>query len=108
MQRSALDGQLTIVQLILQRDGVGLVCIEEHAIVLYDENCGKVHSMCINGNSLFFSTQHGIIRSDLSTQQHSLIIHAPKDPCIFAKFGSDVLYINQRSSVWRLQSTGEV
>ena len=69
----------------------------------------KVHSMCINGSSLFLSNQRGISRLDLSTRQHSLIIRAPNDPCILAKFGSDLLYTNQKScSVWRLQSTGNV
>jgi hypothetical protein len=38
------------------------------------------------------------------------IIRAPNDPCILAKFGSDLLYTNQEScsAVWRLQSTGDV
>lgn len=76
--KSAVDGQRTIVQLILQRDGVRLVCIEEHAI-LYGEDCGKVHGMCINGSFLFLSNQRGISRLDLSTQQHSRIILAPND-----------------------------
>ena len=31
--KSVVDGQRMIEQLILQRDGVRLVCIEEHAIV---------------------------------------------------------------------------
>ncbi len=107
--KSAEDGQRTIVELILQRDGVGLVCVEEHAIVSYDEDYGKVHSMCINGSSLFLSNQRGISKLDMSTRQHSLIIRAPNDPCILAKFGSDLLYTNQKScSVWRLQSTGDV
>ena len=53
--KSAVDGQHTIVQLVQQRDGVRLVCIEEHAIVSYDEDCGKVPGMCINGCFLFLS-----------------------------------------------------
>lgn len=77
--KSAVDGQRTIVQLILQRDGVRLVCIEEHAILSYGEDCGKVHGMCINGSFLFLSNQRGISRLDLSTQQHSRIILAPND-----------------------------
>ena len=89
--------QSKIVQLILERDGVGLRCIEEHCIVSYHEDWEKINSMCINENCLFFSNQRGISKLDLSMRQHSLIVVAPNDLCILTKFGSDLLYTRQKS-----------
>ena len=106
--KNSVGDQREVVQLILQSDGVGLECNEEHAIVSCDEEWGKVHSMCISENSLFLSNQRGISRIDLTTRQHSLILHAPNDPCKLTKFGPDLLFSNQKScSVWKLRSTGE-
>lgn len=104
--KNSVGGQCEIVQLILQSDGVRLECIEEYAIVSYDEDWGKVHSMCINESCLFLSNQRGISRLELSTKQLSLILDASNDPCILTKFGPDLLFTNQKScSVWRLRST---
>ena len=105
--KNSVGGQHEVVQLILQSDGVRLECNEEHAIVSCDEECGKVHSMCISENSLLLSNQRGISRIDL-TRQHSLILDAPNDPCKLTKFGPDLLFTNQKScSVWKLRSTRE-
>ena len=101
--------QRKIVQLILQSDGVRLECIEEHATVSCDEDWGKVDSMCINDSYIFLSNQRGIIRIDLTTRQHFLILDAPNDPCILTKFGPDLLFTNQKCcSVWRFRSTGDI
>lgn len=106
-KKSAGD-QCEVVQLILQRYGVRLECIEEHVILSCDEDWGKVHSMCINGDCLFLSNQRGISKMDLTTRQHTLILDAPNDPRKLTKFGPDLLFMNQRScSVWKLQSNGE-
>lgn len=105
---NSVGDQREVVWLILQSDGVRLKCNEEHAIVSCDKEWGKVHSMCISGNSLFLSNQRGISRIDLTTRQHSLILDAPNDPCKLTKFGPDLLLTNQKScSVWKLRSTGE-
>ena len=46
--KNNVRGQCEIVQLIFQKDGVRLKCIEENAFMSYDEGLGKVRSMCIN------------------------------------------------------------
>ena len=71
--KNSVGDQREVVQLVLQSDGVRLECNEEHAIVLCDEEWGKVHSMCISENSLYLSNQRGISRIDLTTRQHSSI-----------------------------------
>ena len=106
--KKSVGDQCEVVQLILQRYGVRLECIEEHVILSCDEDWGKVHSMCINGDCLFLSNQRGISKMDLTTRQHTLILDAPNDPRKLTKFGPDLLFTNQRScSVWKLQSNGE-
>ena len=105
--KNNVSGQRKIVQLILQKDGVRLKCIEENAIMSCDEGWGKVHSMCINESCLYLSNPRGISRLDLSTRQHSLILDAPNDPCILTKSGPDLLFTNQQScSVWRCDQLG--
>ena len=92
--KKSVGDQCEPVQLILQSDGVRLECIEEHVTLPCDEDWGNVHStcMCINGDCLFLSNQHGISKMDLTTRQHSLILDASNDPHKCTKFGTDLLF----------------
>ena len=77
------------------------------AIVSYRPSWQKVNSMCLNNGNLFLSHAHGIRKINLETCQTSLVVELDNQPCVLTRFGTDILYTNQKkASIWQLSGNG--
>ena len=97
----------SIISFQIEKDGVGLKGVNMQAIISYRPSWQKVNSMCLNNGNLFLSHAHGISKINLETCQTSLVVELDNQPCVLTRFGTDILYTNQKkASIWQLSGNG--
>ena len=62
--------------------------------------------MSITNGNLFISHCQGISKVDLETCQSRLVLALDDQPCVLTSFGTEILYTNQKASVWQLNGDG--
>ena len=93
----------------VEKDGVGLKVTNQQVIVLYSPGWPKINSMCLCGSSIFISQCQGVSKINLKSGECRLLVELVDEPCVLTRFGSDVLFTNQKkSSVWHLKPCGEL
>ena len=98
-----------IVSFQVQKDGVGLRGVNRQEVIKYDHLWRKIYSMCLCEGSLFLSHCKGISKVSLDSAQCKTIVQLDDEPCMLTKFGSQILFSNQkRASVWKIKTDEEV
>jgi hypothetical protein len=65
--------------------------------------------MCLCDRSIFISHCQGIVQINAENGECRLLVRLLNQPCVLTKFGSDVLFTNEKkSSVWHLKASGEL
>ena len=101
--------QKTIVSFQVEKDGVGLKGINLQMNTQYNPEWRKINSMCLCDSNIFASHCQGISKLSLASGECVLLVDLSAQPCTLTKFGSDILFTNQkRASVWQLKQSGEV
>ena len=92
-----------IISLQIEKDGVGFKGTNLQAITPYRTTCQKVNSMCLSNENLFISHAQGISKINLETCECRLVVELNDQQCVLTRFGTDVLYTNQKkASIWHL------
>ena len=64
--------------------------------------------MCLCNRNLFVSHAQGISAINLENLECRLVVEHDDQPCVLARFGTDVLFMNQaKASIWQLSGNGE-
>lgn len=78
-------------------------------VIKYDHLWRKIYSMCLCEGSLFLSHCKGISKVSLDSAQCKTIAQLDDEPCMLTRFGSQILFSNQkRASVWKIKTDEEV
>ena len=97
----------SIISLQIEKDGVGLKGTNLREIIPYGTTWRKVNSMCLSNGNLFISHAQGISTINLEICECRLVVELDDQPCVLTRFGTDVLYTNQkRASIWQLCADG--
>lgn len=106
---AADNTQKAIVSFQVEKDGVGLKGVNEQVIVQYKPDWLRINSMCLCDRSIFISHCQEIVQINAENGECRLLVRLLNQPCVLTKFGSDVLFTNEKkSSVWHLKASGEL
>ena len=65
--------------------------------------------MCLCNRNLFVSHAQGRSAINLKNLECRLVVEHADQPCVLARFGTDVLFTNQaKASIWQLSGNGEL
>ena len=64
----------------------------------YGTTWRKVNGMCLSNRNLFISHAQGISKINLETCECRLVVELDDQPCVLTRFGTDVLYTNQKKA----------
>lgn len=93
----------------VQKDGIGLRCVNMQEIIKWWYSWQMIFSMCLCKRNLFLSPCEGISKVSLQTAECNTVVQLNDEPCMLTRFGSEILFSNQkRASVWKIKTNGEV
>ena len=105
---AAESKEQSIISFLVEKDGVGLKGTNRQQIIPYGVTWQKVNSMCLFNRNLFVSHAQGISAINLENLECRLVVEHDDQPCVLARFGTDVLFTNQaKASIWQLSGNGE-
>lgn len=82
----------------VEKDGAGLKGTNQQVIVQYSPGLRKINSVCLCGSSIFISPCQGVSKISLESGECRLLVELVDMPCVQTRFGSDVLFTNQKMS----------
>ena len=105
---AAESKEQSIISFLVEKDGVGLKGTNRQQIIPYGVTWQKVNSICLCNRNLFVSHAQGISAINLENLECRLVVEHDDQPCVLARFGTDVLFTNQaKASIWQLSGNGE-
>ena len=88
----------------VEKDGASLKGTNQQVIVQYSPGLRKINSVCLCGSSIFILQCQGVSKISLESGECRLLVELVDMPCVQTRFGSDVLFTNQKMSpVWHLK-----
>ena len=88
----------------VEKDGAGLKGANQQVIVQYSPGLCKINSVCLWQQHIYFAVSRSVSKISLESGECRLLVELVDEPCVQTRFGSDVLFTNQKMSpVWHLK-----